>query len=83
MLTVNRRKSVKAWFIKGCRYESDPFQTNKAVAAYKESIKLDDTFTDAYVNLGFLYLRTKEYEEALSCFQRAADLETGKERGAS
>jgi tetratricopeptide (TPR) repeat protein len=77
-LKTDKRKSAKAWFIKGCWYDSDPSQIDNAIAAYRESIKIDNTFVDAYVNLGFVYLRKEEYEEALLCFQRVAELETGK-----
>jgi hypothetical protein len=45
MLKTDKRKSAKTWFIKGCWYDSDPAQVENAIAAYKESIKIDNTYT--------------------------------------
>jgi Flp pilus assembly protein TadD len=71
-----KKRSAKDWFAEGYQYDVIQLNPQKAIEAYKESIKLDDRLTDAYVNLGFIYLQNEDYEEALRCFQRVVQLET-------
>ncbi len=61
--------------MEGYTYDTIEPLSEKAIEAYKRAIELDRNFTDAYVNLGSLYLRQKEYEKALRCFVEAAERE--------
>ena len=49
-------------FIKG--------KTDKAKQTYQEAISMDATCVEAPYNLGLLYKRAKQYQEALACFAK-------------
>ena len=50
-------------------------QTDRAVAAYKQSLELDPAFEKAQLNLAICYLEAKRYEEAAPAFARLIELE--------
>ena len=64
---MQKKNLARWWFLKGCRYDSIGSRRNKAIAAYRKSIKYDDKLTDAYVDLGFVYQAEKDYERAAKC----------------
>jgi len=45
----------------------------QAKTAFKQAIDLDPEYSDAYNNLGILYMRDKEYTEAESAFHKALE----------
>jgi len=49
---IQKNNLARWWFLKGCRYDSIGSKRDKAIAAYRKSIKYDDKLIDAYVNLG-------------------------------
>ncbi|MDD5245278.1 MAG: tetratricopeptide repeat protein, partial [Syntrophorhabdaceae bacterium] len=69
------KKTARQWFTEA--YELNLLEplSDKSIAAYKKSIQLDDQFTDAYVNLGFIFLNKNEYEKALKYFSKVVQLE--------
>ena len=72
---MDQKNPAREWFMEGCRYDLLDPQSDKAIEAYKKSIILDPRFTDAYVNLGFIYLQREDYDWALICLERVAKLE--------
>jgi len=58
---MNKKKSAQDWFAEGYEYDVIQLNPQKAIEAYKESIKLDNRLTNAYVNLGFIYLEKEDY----------------------
>ena len=75
MADSERAREAKEWFLRGCRFESDGAEPGLPAEAYRRSIGVDSDFAGAYVNLGFVHIRLKEYGEALKCFARVAELE--------
>ncbi len=69
-------KSNKAyqWFAKGLDFQNK----NKpalAIPAYTEAIKLDSTYTDAYINRGNSYRETGSYDKAILDYNKAIKLQ--------
>ena len=50
-------------------------QWNEALAAYKESLRLDPNNAQTYMNLGFVYYELGYDREAQQAFDRAAKLQ--------
>jgi tetratricopeptide (TPR) repeat protein len=72
---MSTKRSAMDWFLEGYRLDTEDTFTGEAVDAYKKALKLDGNLTDAYVNLGFVYLRREEYEKARKCFSEVLDRE--------
>ena len=72
---MGKKNTSREWFVKGCRYDTLEPDSDQAIEAYKKSINFDNKFTDAYVNLGFIYLKRKKYDDALKCFEKVVELE--------
>ncbi len=53
---MDKKNLARRWFMKGCRYDRLESNLDQAIDAYKKSIKYDDKYTDAYVNLGFAFV---------------------------
>ena len=70
-------KPARDWFVEGCQLDQIEGLPERAMEAYKECLRLDDEYVDAYANLGFIYLEREEYEQALKCFTRVTELEPG------
>lgn len=47
---------------------------DKAIAAYKQAIALDENYAAAYNNLGYAYRRKGDYEKAIEYFQKYLEL---------
>jgi serine/threonine protein kinase/Tfp pilus assembly protein PilF len=52
--------------------DSDP---QKARSALTEAIHLDPQNVQAYVKLGLIYVKLKDYPQAIECYSKAADLD--------
>lgn len=59
-----------AVYLNSGRYE-------EAVKAYREAVRLNPEFAEAYNNLGVSLTRLKKYEEAIECFHQAIRLKPG------
>ncbi len=59
---------------KGRRQESHNVEYQPVESLLKKSVALDDTATDAHLQLGILYTDQHEYEKALVEYQRALEL---------
>ena len=53
--------------------ELGEFET--AVELWKEAIKIDQTQADAFLNIGYAYLKLEQYQEALEASRRATELD--------
>lgn len=49
-------------------------QYQKAQPLYAEVLKLDPDFTEAYINLGAIFITEKKYSDANACYYRALQL---------
>ncbi|MBI5573524.1 MAG: tetratricopeptide repeat protein [Elusimicrobia bacterium] len=49
-------------------------QYQKAQPLYAEVLKLDPDFTEAYINLGAIFIAEKKYNDANACYYRALQL---------
>jgi len=56
------KKTAREWFMEGYRHDTIHMARDKAIEAYKQSIRFDNTLTDAFVNLGFLHLNLARLE---------------------
>lgn len=52
-------------------------QIEEAIEYYQLAIKADETFIDAYIRLGDLFIERGEYRSALEQFERAQELDPG------
>ena len=68
-------KTARDWFVEGCQHDQIEGLPERAMEAYKECLGLDNEYSDAHVNLGFIYLEKEEYDQALKCFTRVTELE--------
>lgn len=50
-------------------------QSGKAIAAYNQALDLEKGYAEVWFRLGQCHLALKEHEQALGCFQKAADLD--------
>ena len=47
---------------------------NEAIDQYKQALKLDDQFAEAYNNLGTVYFEKGDYGKATEFYEKALDL---------
>jgi tetratricopeptide (TPR) repeat protein len=50
---------------------------NEAIAAYKESLRVNPNSAETYLNLGFVYYELGYDREAHDAFERASKLQAG------
>jgi tetratricopeptide (TPR) repeat protein len=62
------------YFLLGCKYENSQ-SYREAIEAYKESLRMDPNFPDAYINLGVVYYKLGKYSDAIEAFKEAAKVE--------
>lgn len=62
------------WFEKGNEL-SQQGNLEKAIAAYKKSIELNDLSPVAHYNLGIAYKKLQQYEKSASAFEKTVELE--------
>jgi tetratricopeptide (TPR) repeat protein len=65
---------AEGWFAKGNEL-SQQGNHEKAIAAYKKSIELNDLSPVAHYNLGIAYKNLQQYENAVSAFKKTVELE--------
>lgn len=62
------------YFLLGCRYEN-AHSYREAIESYKESLRINPNFPDAYINLGVVYYKLGKYSDAIEAFKDAAKVE--------
>jgi TolA-binding protein len=62
------------YFLLGCKYENS-HSYREAIEAYKESLRMNPNFPDAYINLGVVYYKLGKYSDAIEAFKEAAKVE--------
>ncbi len=73
-------KTAEDWFAEGLVYDSSEETFDLALQAYREAVKLNPKFSDAYVNMGNIFFYLKKYEEATPYFRFAIEAEPGNAR---
>ena len=56
-------------------YSAYPDNNKQTIANRKKNIEKNTNSIEDYVNLGSIHLENKNYDEALICFQKIAELE--------
>ena len=72
---MDKHKLAIKWFNEACKFDKLKPNSDKAIDAYKRSLKHDDQYTDSYINLGFIYVARDDFAEAAKYFQKALELE--------
>jgi len=62
------------YFLLGCEYENS-HSYREAIEAYKESLRMNPNYPDAYINLGVVYYKLGKYSDAIEAFKEAAKVE--------
>ena len=75
VIKANTSLNAGAYDLLGSIYDKDN-QTQKAIEAYKEGIKVNPNYQRLYYNLGIVYSRDKQYAEAEKCAIEAIKLDT-------
>jgi Tfp pilus assembly protein PilF len=68
------RRSVRGYNNLGIYYEQNN-QYEKALAHYRQTIRLSPAFPNPYINIGNVYHKMKKYEEAERWMKRAIELD--------
>ena len=74
-IRINPNK-IEAYYNLGMYYQNAK-KYNQAIATYNNIIeKIDNSFPQAYFNLGFIYMEVyKDYKKAIECFINASNLQ--------
>ncbi len=63
-----------------CILYSDAMRLEEAVGSCEKSVRMDDSSANGWNNLGYLYLATDRYPEAVEALQNAVDLDGANPR---
>ncbi len=63
--------TAEEWFQEGARLESVGGREEESLHHFKEAVKLDPAYADAYVEMGIVHHRLKRYIDAQRCFRLA------------
>jgi tetratricopeptide (TPR) repeat protein len=66
-----KTKTADDWFQEALRYQGEEKNHLKALGAYREALKLNPNYTDAYVNMGTIYYSQQKYLDAERCHRLA------------
>ncbi|MBS7230074.1 tetratricopeptide repeat protein [Flavobacterium psychroterrae] len=69
-LSVKKEKELTEYLQSGFNYLKTN-QTKEAVQQYKKALKIDPSNYNAYYNLGLIYAKTKQFDEALAIADEA------------
>ena len=64
-------KTAQQWFEEGHCLDTSPEGFGEALEAYRNTVRLDPDFADAFVNMGRIYFHQKKYIDAQRCFRQA------------
>ena len=71
------RKTSDEWFQEGLRYDRNKETFSLALQAYREALKLDPNFADAFVNMGNIYWSQGKFIDAQRCYRLAIHRDPG------
>ena len=60
-------------FLRGANFQRDG-EFNEAIDEYRQALKLEDQFAEAYNNLGTVYFAKADYGKATELYEKALDL---------
>lgn len=63
------------WFLRGCACDQPEQDPERAIAAYRRAVELDPALAAAHTNLGNLYYRRGELEQAQGSYETACTLD--------
>jgi DNA-binding transcriptional MerR regulator len=69
------RIASRRWFERGCELDVERATWAEAIEAYRQAIRLDPSFADAFCNLGSVLFNQGRRELARAEFERAVELE--------
>lgn len=68
---IQVERTAGQWFQEGLRLEANEAGRDEALLAYREAVKLDPAFADAYVNMGAIHYARRDFIDAQRCFRLA------------
>jgi tetratricopeptide (TPR) repeat protein len=68
-------KTAEDWFSEGLVYDSSEETCDLALQAYREAVKLNPNFSDAYINMGNVFYHQRKYAEAAHYYRFAIEAE--------
>ena len=68
-------KTAEDWFAEGLVYDSSEETYDLALQAYREAVKLNPNFSDAYINMGNVFYYQKKHEDAERYYRLAIEAE--------
>jgi tetratricopeptide (TPR) repeat protein len=71
--TSSQLITAQTYYNQGQEY-SKKKSWNLAIQAYREAVRLDAKFAEAWNNLGFCYRKVNQYDKALDAYKQALDL---------
>ena len=66
-------EQAETWFERASEKEGDPAQWEDAIAAYRQVVAIDPTYSAAWNNLGLLLHRMGNYDDAQTAYRTALD----------
>jgi tetratricopeptide (TPR) repeat protein len=73
--TREQARTAEDWFQEALRHHGDEKAHSRALRAYREALKLNPNYTDAYVNMGTIYYSQRKYVDAERCYRLALSRE--------
>ncbi len=67
-------READEWYKEGLNYDLDPSTHERALHAYRQAIKLDPSHENAFINLGILYYRRRNYNQAERSYKKALEI---------
>ncbi|MDF1546083.1 MAG: tetratricopeptide repeat protein [bacterium] len=77
MQLMAQEEKTKEHFLNEAIEHEKKGETDAAILAYKGAIQKDGKFVDALNNLGAIYFKQKDWENALDMFKKAAEADPG------
>lgn len=66
----NQPINAEEWFLKGVALGNNQ-EHDKSIECYKKAILNKNDFSEAYYNLGNIYLKQQEFDKAIECYKMA------------
>ena len=71
--SYNKREKANIFFKKGVDYQNQG-RYDQASRQYEKAVKADDTYAEAYSNLGFCYRKQGKFDRAVKTYKKAIEL---------